>query len=91
MKESDRKMLAHLEELAAREYAPDDELVCNRGDCGHRGTVADFQYAAAYTFPKMYHSVACPKCGTTDTSYERLEWFERGELDRLRKLAEDDR
>jgi hypothetical protein len=55
-----------------------DEIRCLRENCGHIGTDEEFQRAAV-RFGKMYHTRACPTCGTTNTSFEGPEWFEKDE------------
>lgn len=52
-------------------------LQCLRDGCGYAGTDEEFQHAAVHKFPKLYHTRACPKCGTTNTSNEEPEWFQK--------------
>lgn len=64
-------------DLVRKARSHTNHVRCNDADCGYEGTQDEFEYAAAFTFPKMHHCCACPKCGTTDTTYDGPEWFKK--------------
>jgi hypothetical protein len=54
----------------------DKKIKCLRNGCDYEGTDEEFQEGACKFF-KLYHSRACPICGTTNTSYEGPEWWKK--------------